>query len=170
MSSLTASNLLLTLDNRSGVETLLDLAARQYAHRPDAPAVIFIPPSSDPPHTITVREFYVEAARYADALQRVDIRPRDLVILVMEHSEALLSAFWGSLMLGTIPSIFPFLSDKLDPDLRKMIARHCTWVQTFGVKGEQANFTDKDLRGFTPCPEVARGNCRAPEVTLDAAR
>ena len=28
----------------------------------------------------------------------------------------------------------------------------------------------KDLRGFTPCPEVARGNCRAPEVTLDTAR
>ncbi|MCJ2013230.1 ribonuclease T2 [Methylobacterium sp. J-076] len=28
----------------------------------------------------------------------------------------------------------------------------------------------KDLRSFTPCPEVARGNCRAPEITLDAAR
>ncbi|KAA0123689.1 ribonuclease T [Methylobacterium sp. P1-11] len=28
----------------------------------------------------------------------------------------------------------------------------------------------KDLRGFTPCPEVARGNCRAPEVSLGAAR
>ncbi|MCJ2134865.1 ribonuclease T2 [Methylobacterium sp. J-026] len=28
----------------------------------------------------------------------------------------------------------------------------------------------KDLHGFTPCPEVARGNCRAPEITLDAAR
>ncbi len=28
----------------------------------------------------------------------------------------------------------------------------------------------KDLRGFTPCPDLARGNCRAPEVALDAAR
>ncbi|GJE61974.1 ribonuclease T2 [Methylobacterium trifolii] len=28
----------------------------------------------------------------------------------------------------------------------------------------------KDLRGFTPCPEVARGNCRAPEVTVGASR
>ncbi len=28
----------------------------------------------------------------------------------------------------------------------------------------------KDLRGFTPCPEVARGNCRAGEVAVDAAR
>lgn len=28
----------------------------------------------------------------------------------------------------------------------------------------------KDLRGFTSCPDLARGNCRAPEITLDAAR
>lgn len=28
----------------------------------------------------------------------------------------------------------------------------------------------KDLRGFTPCPEVARQNCRAGEVVVEAAR
>jgi ribonuclease T2 len=28
----------------------------------------------------------------------------------------------------------------------------------------------KDLRGFTPCPEVARQNCRAGAVAIDAAR
>jgi ribonuclease T2 len=28
----------------------------------------------------------------------------------------------------------------------------------------------KDLRGFTPCPELARQNCRAREVTVGAAR
>ncbi|KQP58539.1 ribonuclease T [Methylobacterium sp. Leaf108] len=28
----------------------------------------------------------------------------------------------------------------------------------------------KDLRDFTPCPEVARRNCRAGEVTIEAAR
>lgn len=28
----------------------------------------------------------------------------------------------------------------------------------------------KDLRGFTPCPEVARQNCRAGEVAIEAAR
>lgn len=28
----------------------------------------------------------------------------------------------------------------------------------------------RDLRGFAPCPEVARGNCRAGEIALDAAR
>lgn len=28
----------------------------------------------------------------------------------------------------------------------------------------------KDLRGFTPCPELARRNCRAGEVAIEAAR
>ena len=28
----------------------------------------------------------------------------------------------------------------------------------------------KDLRGFASCPEVARGNCRSPEITVGAAR
>ena len=28
----------------------------------------------------------------------------------------------------------------------------------------------KDLRGFTPCPELARQNCRADEVAIEAAR
>jgi ribonuclease T2 len=28
----------------------------------------------------------------------------------------------------------------------------------------------RDLRGFTPCPELARQNCRAGEIAVDAAR
>ncbi|CAA2101200.1 Ribonuclease [Methylobacterium bullatum] len=28
----------------------------------------------------------------------------------------------------------------------------------------------RDLRGFTPCPEVARQNCRAGEIAVDASR
>ena len=27
-----------------------------------------------------------------------------------------------------------------------------------------------DLRGFTACPDLARSNCRAPQITLDPAR
>src|SRR5438093_2505827 len=115
MSSLTASSLLLTPDNRAQVGTLLDLAQRQYEERPDATAIIFIPASGDATRTITAREFFDNAGRYAEALRGMDVVPRDLVILVMEHSEALLYAFWGAMMLGAIPSIFPFLSDKLDP-------------------------------------------------------
>jgi acyl-CoA synthetase (AMP-forming)/AMP-acid ligase II len=111
----TANNALLTLENRAEVETLLDLAKRQYTLRPDATAIIFIPASGGEPRRMSYAGFFNGAARYAEALRTVGVGPRDLTILVMEHSEALLYAFWGAMMMGAIPSIFPFLSDKLDP-------------------------------------------------------
>src|SRR5262249_9610872 len=50
-------------------------------------------------------------------------------ILVMRHSRELLSAFWGALYLGAIPSIFPFLSEKLDRALYmqyvRLLVAHC---------------------------------------------
>lgn len=108
---------MLTLENRMEVETLLDLAQRQRDQRPDATALVFIPADGTPARHITTRAFFTGAARHGQTLRRLGVRRGDLVILVMEHSEALLYAFWGALLIGAIPSIFPFLSDKLDPDL-----------------------------------------------------
>jgi acyl-CoA synthetase (AMP-forming)/AMP-acid ligase II len=66
---------------------------------------------------ITALEFHQQATRYAHALRRIDVGQEDLVVLVLKHSQVLLSAFWGALYLGAIPSIFPFLTEKLDPAL-----------------------------------------------------
>ncbi|MCC7206271.1 MAG: AMP-binding protein, partial [Anaerolineae bacterium] len=115
MSTHTASETLLTLENRAGAETLLDRARLHYTQRPDAAALIFIPAGGEPTRHIAYRAFFDGAGCYAEALRNEGVAPRDLVILVMEHGEALLYAFWGAMMMGAIPSIFPFLSDKLDP-------------------------------------------------------
>jgi len=108
---------LLTLDNRAGASTLLDRARWQYTERPDAPALVFIPPDGGETQIITYRQFFEGAQRYAQALREAGVGPRDLVILVMEHSLPLLYGFWGAMMMGAIPSIFPFLTDKLDAAL-----------------------------------------------------
>ena len=93
--------------------TLLD-AARQLARdRADAPAITLILHEGE--RRLTTGQFFAGAARYAAALERAGIRPGDLAVLVMSHGEDLLYAFWGALLLGAAPSIFPFLSDKLDP-------------------------------------------------------
>src|SRR5579885_3608455 len=102
MSNHIASSTLLTLANRAEVKTLLDLARRQYENRPDATAVTLITAGSDQPRKVTVREFFDGAGRFADALSSAHIAPRDLVILVMDHGESLLNAFWGAMMLGAI--------------------------------------------------------------------
>lgn len=61
--------------------------------------------------------FRADVSVYAQALRAIGIAPQDLVILVLQHSRILLSAFWGAMFLGAIPSIFPFLTEKLDPAL-----------------------------------------------------
>ncbi|MBN2500291.1 MAG: AMP-binding protein [Anaerolineales bacterium] len=66
---------------------------------------------------INARQFHDRAVAYAKTLTQIGVGPDDLVILVLKHSQVLLSAFWGALYLGAIPSIFPFLTEKLDPEL-----------------------------------------------------
>ncbi len=108
---------LLLPQTRAAYGTLLERAAQHYHERPEATAVVFVPPGNAPHITITYRQFFEGAARYAETLRGIGVQPRDLSILVVDHSEALLYAFWGALMIGAVPSIFPFLSDKLDPTL-----------------------------------------------------
>ena len=66
---------------------------------------------------ISASQFNQHAFQLAHALDSIGIAPDDVVILVLQHSEVLLSAFWGAIYLGAIPSIFPFLTEKLDPTL-----------------------------------------------------
>lgn len=96
--------------------TLIHPIIERSRRSPDHTALIMI--DQDGSETvINARQFDRQAARFARALQSVGVAEEDLVILVLKHSEVLLSAFWGALYLGAIPSIFPFLTEKLDPDL-----------------------------------------------------
>ncbi|MHC1784647.1 MAG: AMP-binding protein [Anaerolineaceae bacterium] len=61
--------------------------------------------------------FHADCLAYARALRELGIGRGDLVILVLKHSTELLSAFWGCLYLGSIASVFPFLTEKLDPQI-----------------------------------------------------
>lgn len=66
---------------------------------------------------VKAAQFDRQARKFARALQKINIQQDDLVILVLQHSETLLYAFWGALYLGAIGSIFPFLTEKLDPKI-----------------------------------------------------
>ena len=66
---------------------------------------------------ISARELVDKSRAYADLLRQKGVQVGDVVILVLQHSEALIYAFWGAILAGAIPSIFPFLTDKLDAKL-----------------------------------------------------
>lgn len=53
---------------------------------------------------------------FAQAYARQGIRPGEVVVLILQHGEDLLYAFWGAVLHGAIPSIMPFLTEKLSPE------------------------------------------------------
>ncbi|HJQ14696.1 MAG TPA: AMP-binding protein [Anaerolineales bacterium] len=56
------------------------------------------------------------AAAYARTLEREGIQPGEVVILILQHGEDLVYSFWGAILHGAIPSIMPFLTEKLSPE------------------------------------------------------
>ena len=56
------------------------------------------------------------ASAYARALEGQGIQPGEVTILILQHGEDLIYSFWGAILHGTIPSIMPFLTEKLSPE------------------------------------------------------
>jgi len=96
--------------------TLIQSAIRRAQKTPDKTVLVMVNQDGTE-QVVTARQFDQQATNFARALKAIGVEEEDLVILVLRHSQELLSAFWGAMVLGAIPSIFPFLTEKLDPDL-----------------------------------------------------
>jgi acyl-CoA synthetase (AMP-forming)/AMP-acid ligase II len=76
---------------------------------------------------ITFNRLMRRSDAFARTLAREEVQPSEVVVLILQHSEELLYSFWGSILHGAIPSIMPFLTEKLSPeryraDLASLIA------------------------------------------------
>jgi fatty-acyl-CoA synthase len=56
------------------------------------------------------------ASAYAQTFARERIKPGEVVVLILQHGQDLVFAFWGAILHGCIPSIMPFLTEKLSPE------------------------------------------------------
>jgi fatty-acyl-CoA synthase len=72
--------------------------------------------SRQPAKTLTYAELMQGAAGFSQALAQAGISPGEVVILILDHGEALIEAFLGTVLHGAIPSIMPFLTEKLAAD------------------------------------------------------
>jgi acyl-CoA synthetase (AMP-forming)/AMP-acid ligase II len=72
--------------------------------------------NQQPEQAITYQALLQRSAGYAQALARAGIRPGEVVILILQHGEALVYAFFGAILHGAVPSIMPFLTEKLSPE------------------------------------------------------
>ena len=65
---------------------------------------------------MTYRQLIVGADSCARSYAREGVRPGEVVVLILQHGVELLNAFWGAILHGAIPSIMPFLTEKLSPE------------------------------------------------------
>src|SRR4030042_4840840 len=69
-----------------------------------------------PDKSITYSELIHGAAGYSAALKDAGIRMGEVVILILQHGEELVYAFFGAILHGSIPAIMLFMTEKLSPD------------------------------------------------------
>lgn len=69
-----------------------------------------------PEQILTYRQLLHGASGYARALARAGVRPGEVVILILQHGDTLIFSFFGAILYGAIPSIMPFLTEKLAPE------------------------------------------------------
>ncbi|MFN8373223.1 MAG: AMP-binding protein [Anaerolineae bacterium] len=98
---------------RTQADTLVGCISQRCRERADDTAIVFIDHAGE--HLISYAQFCQRANDYTQALVHLGIQRGELVVLVLPHSAALIYSFWGAILYGAVPSIFPFLSDKLDP-------------------------------------------------------
>jgi acyl-CoA synthetase (AMP-forming)/AMP-acid ligase II len=104
---------MLKLSIRSHYHTLHDAAALRGG---DEMAIIYVETDQAPIH-VSRSDFRRAVIAYAAALQGTGIAPHDLVIIAHTQNLESIYAFWGALWIGAIPSMFPTLTEKLDPDI-----------------------------------------------------
>ena len=86
-----------------------------YARTPERVAII-LQHSGQPDLPITYRQLLRGANAYARTYTREKIKAGEVVILILQHGEDLIYSFWGAILHGAIPSIMPFLTEKLAPE------------------------------------------------------
>jgi acyl-CoA synthetase (AMP-forming)/AMP-acid ligase II len=100
---------------RSQFTTLLDALTLQF-DADERDAIIYVQTGQEPVR-ISRRRFRTAAHHCAIALKVLGIKPRDLVVIAHTQNLESIYAFWGALMAGAIPSMFPTMTEKLDPEI-----------------------------------------------------
>jgi fatty-acyl-CoA synthase len=72
--------------------------------------------TGQPDLPITYSQLLRGAQGFVGALQNAGVRPGEVVVVILQHGEQLIYSYFGAIIHGAIPSIMPFLTEKLSPE------------------------------------------------------
>ena len=65
---------------------------------------------------LSYKDLIEGSSRYAVALSQSGIKPGEVVVIILQHGLDLIYSYFGTILNGSIPSIMPFLTEKLLPE------------------------------------------------------
>jgi fatty-acyl-CoA synthase len=94
------------------------LAQQVHVHYQSAPGrtCIVLQQAGHEDKPISYRALVEGSHRYARTYAREGLQRNEVVVLILQHGEELIYAFWGAVLYGAIPAIMPFLTEKLSPE------------------------------------------------------
>jgi fatty-acyl-CoA synthase len=95
--------------------TFANLLKEHYEKTPDKICITLLF-SGQPDVPITYRELIHGAAGYIKTYRENGVQPGDVVTLILQHGTDILFAHYGAILHGAIPSIMPYLTEKLLPE------------------------------------------------------
>jgi len=95
--------------------TFSDLLKAHYETKPNKVCVTILQ-GGQPDRPVTYRELVHGAAGYITTFTKNGIQPGDVILLILQHGIDMLYAYFGAILHGAIPSIMPFLTEKLLPE------------------------------------------------------
>ncbi len=97
------------------MQTFHHILKSHYDNRPDEVA-IYLQHAGEEDRPITVRQMLTSAVSAQRMLEASGVKPGEVVLLIFQHGLNLINTYFGTILHGAIPSIMPYLTEKLQPD------------------------------------------------------
>ena len=97
------------------MQTFHHILKSHYENRPDEVA-IYLQHAGEEDRPITVRGMLTRAVAAQQRLETEGVQPGEVVLLIFQHGEDLITTYFGAILHGAIPSIMPYLTEKLQPE------------------------------------------------------
>lgn len=95
--------------------TLGERLGLQASRKGDAIA-LHLQNAGQPDVAISYRDLLQGSMAFADVYSREGLVPGEVVVLIQKHGSELVHTFWGAILHGAVPSIMPYLTEKLSPE------------------------------------------------------
>lgn len=97
--------------NKNFAQTLHDFALNS----PQKVAIV-IAQAGKEDLAVSYQTLYQNACKYATFFNNLGIRKGEILLLLLDHGIDLVFIYWGAVLAGAIPSIQPYLTEKLQPE------------------------------------------------------